>query len=398
MENMKLLCQGWAETFKELVESATDSIVIISPWIRESPTFDAILSKCQKENAGHFPARFYTRYSSRNFADPKRGSDPEAFKKLLETQRRGDNVTVYGTSDRLHGKVYIFDENKIIITSANLTRTGLGRNIEFGILLTNKHVVEKFKAEIERILHQDGDLQEMHGEILAKFIDIVQKSQRPSSSSQTVKEQQKQQKQLNDEINALFRSLDDKAMKEWIRIKDQALEERRINLDKYTPGSILEAILDEKDNSTRALGLHGFLISEDAKRKTEEVKFDIAGALWHLTSRDSEKSKEYLELLGFTSQADYLKGNRQNLVLKDPKLARIYAFMTKKRPYESIRREVELSKDDLWRINIGYWKLGELMVCADKYKILKKEWVDKARDKTVKANQLRAIIEIEMEQ
>jgi HEAT repeat protein len=60
-------------------------------------------------------------------------SDLEAFEKLLRLEElEGINAEVRCISN-LHAKVYIFDEDSAIVTSSNLTASGLKSNIEYGI-------------------------------------------------------------------------------------------------------------------------------------------------------------------------------------------------------------------------------------------------------------------------
>ena len=43
----------------------------------------------------------------------------------------------------MHAKIYIFDDKKAIITSANLTESGLDKNYEYGIITDEDFIVEK---------------------------------------------------------------------------------------------------------------------------------------------------------------------------------------------------------------------------------------------------------------
>lgn len=57
--------------------------------------------------------------------------------------------TVILNLPRLHAKVYIADDKKAIITSANLTSPGLDSNFEYGIGLADNVVVQRIKADID---------------------------------------------------------------------------------------------------------------------------------------------------------------------------------------------------------------------------------------------------------
>ena len=70
-------------------------------------------------------------------------SDLEAFEKLLQlAEVPGLEVTVKCISN-LHAKVYIFDENSAIVTSSNLTPSGLKSNVEYGIEITEQIAIQQ---------------------------------------------------------------------------------------------------------------------------------------------------------------------------------------------------------------------------------------------------------------
>ena len=70
-------------------------------------------------------------------------SDLEAFEKLLQlAEVSGLEVTVKCMSN-LHAKVYIFDENSAIVTSSNLTPSGLKSNVEYGIEVTERAAIRQ---------------------------------------------------------------------------------------------------------------------------------------------------------------------------------------------------------------------------------------------------------------
>lgn len=52
-------------------------------------------------------------------------------------------------SERLHAKIFIFDQRAVYVTSANLTATGLKWNIEGGYLITNREDIDYFTARFE---------------------------------------------------------------------------------------------------------------------------------------------------------------------------------------------------------------------------------------------------------
>lgn len=53
-----------------------------------------------------------------------------------------DNNGTVKNFPKLHSKIYLFDDEKAIITSANLTNGGMLRNFEYGIYLDEKSIVK----------------------------------------------------------------------------------------------------------------------------------------------------------------------------------------------------------------------------------------------------------------
>lgn len=53
------------------------------------------------------------------------------------------------TLSRLHAKVFIADTDMAIVTSANLTSSGLGSNYEYGVGIRNRVLVGKIRSDLE---------------------------------------------------------------------------------------------------------------------------------------------------------------------------------------------------------------------------------------------------------
>ena len=65
------------------------------------------------------------------------------FEKLLQLEElEGVNAEIRCISN-LHAKVYIFDQNSAIVTSSNLTSSGLKSNIEYGIEVTDPLAIQQ---------------------------------------------------------------------------------------------------------------------------------------------------------------------------------------------------------------------------------------------------------------
>ena len=70
--------------------------------------------------------------------------DLAALRRLFEASPASRVVSL----SRLHAKVYVADEAAAPVTSANLTRSGLDRNLEYGVLLDDPALVRKVRGDL----------------------------------------------------------------------------------------------------------------------------------------------------------------------------------------------------------------------------------------------------------
>lgn len=116
------------EIFYNLVENSRESLYLCSPFIKKE-IIDEIL---QRRNDGIDTVVI----TSSNISNFLNGSlDISAIKELIN---RGIVVRNY---QNLHAKVYLFDNKKALITSANLTNNALYRNFEYGILIEDEKAI-----------------------------------------------------------------------------------------------------------------------------------------------------------------------------------------------------------------------------------------------------------------
>jgi phosphatidylserine/phosphatidylglycerophosphate/cardiolipin synthase-like enzyme len=63
--------------------------------------------------------------------------------------RKIENDEIVGT---LHSKFIIQDDERVFISSANLTESALERNIELGVLITDKQIIHRLKNHIQELI------------------------------------------------------------------------------------------------------------------------------------------------------------------------------------------------------------------------------------------------------
>ena len=70
--------------------------------------------------------------------------DLAALRRLFEASPASRVVSL----SHLHAKVYVADEAAALVGSANLTRSGLDRNLEYGVLLDDPALVRKVRGDL----------------------------------------------------------------------------------------------------------------------------------------------------------------------------------------------------------------------------------------------------------
>lgn len=131
--------------FFSLIKGANKEMLFCAPFIKKE-VVDEILSNRK-------PGVVLEVITSANLANFVNGSlDVEAIKMLLEA---GIKVLNF---QNLHAKIYLFDNKKALVTSANLTNNALYNNYEYGLLLheDEKEAVDEIYSDF--IMMMDSEL------------------------------------------------------------------------------------------------------------------------------------------------------------------------------------------------------------------------------------------------
>lgn len=138
---VELLRSPWADRFEELLDLATTSLVLCSPYIGRGPC-DRICRLATARKDRPFEVAFLTDLSRDNMLAG--GTDVAA---LADFVKAVPSTTVRFLPS-LHAKVYVADEKQAIVTSGNLTVSGLERNFEYGSLFTDRDVVSRIREDV----------------------------------------------------------------------------------------------------------------------------------------------------------------------------------------------------------------------------------------------------------
>lgn len=140
--SIEIIKNPWQELLLECVSSANDRISISCPFIKSSVTKKLLSAK--KNDTELF---VISRFKLENFH--QRVSDLDALESILQ---HSGNLKYHQS---LHAKTYIFDDKKVVITSANLTTNGLLNNYEYGVLLTDSSSVNVVADDFEKLFDDE---------------------------------------------------------------------------------------------------------------------------------------------------------------------------------------------------------------------------------------------------
>lgn len=145
------------DIFLELCANSTQSIKLCAPFVKNN-IIEKIITHKQMETS----VDLLTNVNMNSFY--KKASDLKALSKILEM-----TGYVYNCG-KLHAKYYIFDDEKAIITSGNLTHNGLNNNYEYGVLINEKDLINQIVEDYSSICSD-----ELTGKVIQKQLDEIEK-------------------------------------------------------------------------------------------------------------------------------------------------------------------------------------------------------------------------------
>lgn len=132
----------WRSTLLKTIKKAQSKIFCVSPFLT-----DDVLSSLEdifrsKEYVSHsLIIHVLTRVRRDDFSSG--ASQLEALERILSWSRLFPNWHVeLRAKDEIHAKVWIIDSDSAFVGSGNATYSGLGRNIEYGVAITNVNFIQ----------------------------------------------------------------------------------------------------------------------------------------------------------------------------------------------------------------------------------------------------------------
>lgn len=134
---VRLLNRAWRNDLAAVATSARQSVLIVAPFIK----YDEAVWFCKQLRSG---IDILTLANIDSEAISASALDLSALRHLAEVS---SSATLIALSN-LHAKVFVADERAAIVTSGNLTRSALDRNLEYGVLLNEPALVRTVRRDM----------------------------------------------------------------------------------------------------------------------------------------------------------------------------------------------------------------------------------------------------------
>jgi hypothetical protein len=152
---MRILKTPWKDDLMKLVSESKKSIKITSPFVKENICNELVIKKKQNTQL-----ELITSFKLMNIY---RGAlDLKGLESII------NNNGVVKNQSKLHSKIYLFDDEKAIITSGNLTNGGLLKNYEYGIYIDDADIVSIVSKDFSLISKNENT-----GNITLSNIQVV---------------------------------------------------------------------------------------------------------------------------------------------------------------------------------------------------------------------------------
>ena len=139
---VRLVDAGWGRELTDALHADASELRVICPFIKVGA-----LGRLLSHSPGEI--RVITRFNLVDFAEGV--SDVAALRILLDAGARIRGIR------GLHAKLYLFGASRAIITSANLTKSALDSNHEFGLVAEDTPIIATCRAYFDDLWRRGGD-------------------------------------------------------------------------------------------------------------------------------------------------------------------------------------------------------------------------------------------------
>lgn len=142
----EILKTPWKDNFCNFLSNVKKELLISSPFINLEGV-KILLNAIKRKNK--LKLTFITNLSTQNIV--KGITEPEAFLEIYNRYKIFSEIKIFNLGN-LHAKLYLVDEEMVIITSANLTTGGLINNFEYGVLIKNSNIISEIKKDMNKYI------------------------------------------------------------------------------------------------------------------------------------------------------------------------------------------------------------------------------------------------------
>lgn len=139
----RLLRSPWDSTFLDLISEAQSHLLLVSPFVK-AQSAQRIISELRRRDV-HNRIRVVGLTNLRPDSVLNGATDLEALVALGNSLPGFELTHIPG----LHAKVYAADRKSAVVTSANLTESGIRDNLEYGVALAEPGLVEQICRDFE---------------------------------------------------------------------------------------------------------------------------------------------------------------------------------------------------------------------------------------------------------
>lgn len=190
----RLLRSPWSDQFDTLLSQASSSLALCAPYVGRAPC-ERIRSRLSSIGLSEFHLSVLTDLSRDNILSG--ATDVCALADVL----RAWPETNLRFLPSLHAKIYVADDRCAVITSANLTNSGLSRNFEYGVLFDDPETVRAVKNDLQQYASLGSPISQGELDSLVTAVGELREIQRSAERSLRAK--------IRQEFNRRLRQIDD---------------------------------------------------------------------------------------------------------------------------------------------------------------------------------------------
>ena len=195
---VEMVPSPWANQFEALLRASRSSVVICSPYIGRGPCDRMV--RCLTRSGSPPTVHLLTDLSTDNLLSGV--TDAAALLTVVESL---PSVFVRYLP-RLHAKVYVRDEAEALVTSGNMTDSGLSRNHELGIRILDSAVVAQERSHVTHLAELGAEVSADDLRAISEAAADLQQQSRAAEASARKSLKEAFDKRV-DEVKATLRTL-----------------------------------------------------------------------------------------------------------------------------------------------------------------------------------------------